>query len=63
MRPNEIRNLDDDEIIDEVDRRRQELRELRFQAAVGQSSNPRRIRIAKREIARLLTIAREKARG
>lgn len=63
MRPNEIRNLDDDEIIDEVARRRQELRELRFQAAVGQSSNPRRIRIARREIARLLTIAREKAGG
>ncbi len=63
MRPNEIRNLDDDEIIDEVDRRRQELRELRFQAAVGQSSNPRRIRIARREIARLLTISREKAGG
>jgi ribosomal protein L29 len=27
---------------------------------VGQATNPRRIRAAKREIARLLTVAREK---
>ena len=60
MKPNEIRNLDHDEIMEEVDKRREELLDLRFQTAVGQASNPRRIRTAKREIARLLTIAREK---
>lgn len=60
MKPNEIRNLTADEIQDEVDARREELLDLRFQAAVGQASNPRRIRSAKREIARLLTVAREK---
>lgn len=60
MKPNEIRNLTLDEIQDEVDTRREELLDLRFQAAVGQASNPRRIRTAKREIARLLTVAREK---
>ena len=59
MKPNEIRNLDHDEIMEEVDKRREELLDLRFQTAVGQASNPRRIRTAKREIARLLTIARE----
>lgn len=60
MKPNEIRNLSPDEIQDEVSKRREELLDLRFQASVGQASNPRRIRTAKREIARLLTIAHEK---
>jgi large subunit ribosomal protein L29 len=60
MKPNEIRNLTAEEITVEVDARREELLDLRFQAAVGQASNPRRIREAKREIARLLTVAAEK---
>ncbi|TVR90826.1 MAG: 50S ribosomal protein L29 [Trueperaceae bacterium] len=60
MKPNEARNLNAEEIKEAVDERREELMDLRFQAAVGQASNPRRIRAAKREIARLLTIATEK---
>lgn len=60
MKPNEVRNLTSDEIHLEVDKLRQELLDLRIQAAVGHASNPRRIRTAKREIARLLTIAGEK---
>jgi len=60
MKPNEARNLNVEEIKEAVDERREELMDLRFQAAVGQASNPRRIRAAKREIARLLTIRREK---
>ena len=60
MKPNEIRNLTGEEIEAEVAQRREELLDLRFQAAVGQASNPRRIRQAKREIARLMTIAAEK---
>ena len=63
MKPNEIRNMSEGEILAEVDKRRQELFDLRIQSAIGQTSNPRRIRAAKREIARLLTIAREKAEG
>jgi len=57
MKPNEVRNLTLDEIQAEVDKRREELLDLRIQAAVGQASNPRRIRAAKREIARFLTVA------
>ena len=60
MKPNEIRNMTVDEIHEEVAKRREELLDLRFQAAVGQASNPKRIRTAKREIARLLTVANEK---
>jgi large subunit ribosomal protein L29 len=63
MKPNEIRNLTAEEIAAEVDGRREELLDLRFQAAVGQASNPRRIREAKREIARLLTVAAEKEKA
>ena len=59
MKSSEIRKLTPTDIQAEVARRREELLDLRFQSAVGQASNPRRIRAAKREIARLLTIARE----
>lgn len=60
MKPNEARNLNAEESKEAVAERREELLDLRFQAAVGQATNPRRIRAAKREIARLLTVAREK---
>ena len=63
MKPNEVRNLSEGEILAEVDKRRQELFDLRIQAAGGHTSNPRRARAAKREIARLLTIAKEKKAG
>ena len=61
MKSNEARRLSEEEIVAEVEKRRQELLDLRIQSAIGQTSNPRRIRAAKREIARLLTIAKEKA--
>ena len=60
MRPNEIRDLGVEEIHEQVAKLREELLDLRIQTAVGQASNPKRIRTARREIARLLTIARER---
>ena len=60
MKPSELRNMSASELGSEVDKRRKELLELRIQASVGQATNPRRIRAAKREIAQLLTIAAEK---
>lgn len=63
MKPNEVRNLALDEIRAEVDKRCEELLDLRIQAAVGQASNPKRIRTVKREIARCLTVVREKQAG
>lgn len=59
MKSSDIRKLTAADIDSEVKRRREELLDLRFQSAVGQAANPRRIRTAKREIARLLTISRE----
>ena len=60
MKPNELRKRNAGELGSEVDKRRKELLELRIQASVGQATNPRRIRAAKREIAQRLTIAAEK---
>lgn len=59
MKPNEIRNLSPEEIEAEVSKRRSELLDLRFQTRIGQATNPKRIREARREIARLLTVAGE----
>lgn len=63
MKLNEVRDLSPDELHVEVDKRRQELLDLRIQTAVGHASNPRRIRSAKREIAQLLTVIQEKSEG
>lgn len=63
MKLNELRDMTADELHGEVEKRRQELLDLRIQTAVGHASNPRRIRSAKREVAQLLTLIREKSEG
>ena len=60
MKPNEVRNLSADEIQAEIASRRESLLDLRIQASVGQLSNNKEIRTKKREIARMLTILRER---
>ncbi len=59
MRPNEIRNLTLEEIEVELQKRREALLNLRLQSSVRQLSNTKEILTNKREVARLLTIARE----
>ena len=63
MKSNEVRNLTQEEIREEVDKRRKELFDLRLQSTVGQVPNTKLMRSKKREIARLLTIAAEKERA
>ena len=50
--------------MDELERKEQDLRRelfnLRFQQATGEIENPMRIRAIKKDIARVLTVAREK---
>ena len=60
MRPKELRDLSDEELEDALHERRQELFNLRFQAATGALENPARVRLAKREIARILTVRNER---
>jgi len=63
MKPNEIRHLSPEEIRKKVEEKKRELMDLRFQASIGKLSQNHRIRETKREIARLLTILREKELG
>jgi len=44
------------ELGEQLDRNRQELLNLRFQASTQQLENPRRIRQVKKDIARILTL-------
>lgn len=63
MKPSEARALSGADISREVDARKRELMELRFQGAVGQVANPNRIKQLRKEVARLLTIETEQRRA
>jgi large subunit ribosomal protein L29 len=60
LRPRQLRDLSDDELQRKLAETRQELFNLRFQSATGVLENPARLRLAKREIARILTIRHER---
>ncbi len=55
-----LRDLTDDALLQKLADTRQELFNLRFQAATGALDNSARLRLAKREIARILTVQRER---
>jgi large subunit ribosomal protein L29 len=61
MRARQLRDLSDDELDQRMVETRQELFNLRFQSATGALENSARLRLAKREIARILTIQHERA--
>jgi large subunit ribosomal protein L29 len=54
----EVHNLDDTQLVEFVATARQEIFNLRFQHATGQLENTARMRNAKKELARGLTVAR-----
>ena len=60
MRPNEIRNLNDNELVRHLDEAHQEMFNLRFQYATGQLKNTARLGEVRREVARLRTLLRER---
>ena len=60
MRPRQLRDLSDDELTKRLQETREELFNLRFQSATGALENSARLRLAKREIARILTIKNER---
>jgi large subunit ribosomal protein L29 len=55
--------MTDDELMRTLSERRQELFNLRFQSATGALDNSARLRSAKREIARILTVRHERERA
>ncbi|MBV8065553.1 MAG: 50S ribosomal protein L29 [Actinobacteria bacterium] len=64
-RPSELRELTDDDLEHRLTERRQELFNLRFQSVTGALENSARLKLTKREIARILTVMteREAAKG
>ena len=60
MTATELRELPDDELRQKLAEGKEELFNLRFQIVTGQLDDPRRIKTIKREIARVLTVLRER---
>jgi large subunit ribosomal protein L29 len=60
LRARELRDLTDEELEHRLAETRQELFNLRFQGATGALENTARLKLAKREIARILTIRIER---
>jgi large subunit ribosomal protein L29 len=63
VRARELRALTDDELDRKMAETRRELFNLHFQTATGVLENSARLRMAKREIGRILTVKNERARG
>jgi len=56
----ELRELDDDELQDRLGEYRKELLSLRFQLATGQLDNPARVGQVRRDVARVMTLLRDR---
>jgi len=59
MKPSEIRDLKIEEVQTKLADAREELMKLRFQQVTGQLTDPSRLRILRRDIARMMTIINE----
>ncbi len=55
-----LRDLEDNELLEQIKTQRKDLFGLRFQHATGELENTAGMRTGKRELARALTIARER---
>ncbi len=60
MTASELRELADDELATQLADNKEELFNLRFQIVTGQLDDPRRIRVVKTQIARVMTVMRER---
>ncbi|MBI2880977.1 MAG: 50S ribosomal protein L29 [Candidatus Tectomicrobia bacterium] len=63
MKPQQFRDLTEDELAAKERELREELFNLRFQRATGRVENPMRVRQVRRDIARARTIARQRTRA
>lgn len=63
LAPVELDTFDDDRLIGELKKAKEELFNLRFQSATGQLESHGRIRAVKRDIARIYTVIRERELG
>ncbi|MDK1472899.1 50S ribosomal protein L29 [Streptomyces sp. 549] len=60
---NELRELSDEEILLKLREAKEELFKLRFQAATGQLENNGRLKVVRKDIARIYTLMRERELG
>jgi large subunit ribosomal protein L29 len=56
----EFRDLGDQELMERLESNKEELFNLRFQLATGQLDNPMRIQQVRHDVARILTVLRER---
>jgi len=63
LAPAELDTYEDERLIDELKKAKEELFNLRFQAATGQLESHGRVRAVKRDIARIYTVIRERELG
>lgn len=63
LAPESLRSFDDNRLVDELRKAKEELFNLRFQSATGQLDNHGRLRAVRRDIARIYTEMRERELG
>ena len=63
LRPNELDTFDNERLVEELRKAKEELFNLRFQSATGQLESHGRLRAVKRDIARIYTVLRERELG
>jgi large subunit ribosomal protein L29 len=63
LAPVELDTFEDDRLVDELKKAKEELFNLRFQSATGQLESHGRLRAVKRDIARIYTVIRERELG
>ena len=63
LAPSELDTFEDQRLVEELRKAKEELFNLRFQSATGQLDSHGRLRAVKRDIARLYTVIRERELG
>jgi large subunit ribosomal protein L29 len=63
LAPGQLRGFDEDRLVEELRKAKEELFNLRFQSATGQLESHGRLRAVRRDIARIYTIMRERELG
>ena len=61
VKAQQLRDKNVDELREQENNLREQIFKLRFQKATGQAENPQRIVMVKKELARVLTVIREKS--
>jgi large subunit ribosomal protein L29 len=60
MKVVELREMGDEQLVEQLEGAKEELFNLRFQNATGQLDNPARIKQVRHDVARILTVLRER---